>query len=314
MEEFLEGYTRCAVAAGTPADTFQFNLGTLAGLVPGVLSNPHKASGDFELFHRAMREPLDMYQWGNSFFAPMIEFDNSHLEGLENLEQIKGMLERGENVFLLANHQTEADPQVISLLLERAGYGCVAEKVINVAGHRVTTDPMAVPFSMGRNLFCIYSKKYMENPPEDKPAKQNHNMRTLKKMAELLAQPEGQIIWVAPSGGRDRPDPATGDFVVAPFDPKSVGVFRLMAAKTRKVCKTHFFPFAMWTNKLMPPPDTVQKDLGERRVAERGPVSIAVCNEVDGEGLDMQQFAAAVEASVKAGYAKLDAQQKAQAK
>jgi glycerol-3-phosphate O-acyltransferase len=45
---------------------------------------------------------------------------------------------------------------------------------------------MAVPFSMGRNLFCIYSKKYMENPPEQKPAKQMHNMRTLKKMADML--------------------------------------------------------------------------------------------------------------------------------
>jgi hypothetical protein len=25
------------------------------------------------------------------------------------------------------------------------------------------------------------------------------------------SSPEGQIIWVAPSGGRDRPDPATGE-------------------------------------------------------------------------------------------------------
>jgi hypothetical protein len=36
--------------------------------------------------------------------------------------------------------QTEADPQVISLLLERAGYGDVAEKVINVAGHRCALE------------------------------------------------------------------------------------------------------------------------------------------------------------------------------
>jgi hypothetical protein len=33
----------------------------------------------------------------------------------------------------------------------------------------------------------------------------------------------------------------------------------------QKKSKTHFFPFAMWTNKLMPPPNTVQNDLGERR-------------------------------------------------
>jgi hypothetical protein len=34
------------------------------------------------------------------------------------------------------NMQTEADPQVISLLMERAGYGDIASTVINVAGHR----------------------------------------------------------------------------------------------------------------------------------------------------------------------------------
>lgn len=49
--------------------------------------------------------------------------------------------------------QTEADPQVISLLMEREGYGDMASRLINVAGHRVTTDPLAIPFSMGRNLF-----------------------------------------------------------------------------------------------------------------------------------------------------------------
>lgn len=66
---------------------------------------------------------------------------------------------------------------------------------------------------------------------------------------------------MAPSGGRDRPDPETGKFVVSPYDPKSVEVFRLMAAKAsgkdRNGPVTHFFPFAMWTNKLVPPPDQV---------------------------------------------------------
>lgn len=67
---------------------------------------------------------------------------------------------------------------------------------------------------------------------------------------------------MAPSGGRDRPDPETGKFVVSPYDPKSVEVFRLMAAKAKgrdgKGPPTHFFPFTMWTNKLVPPPDKVR--------------------------------------------------------
>jgi glycerol-3-phosphate O-acyltransferase len=43
-----------------------------------------------------------------------------------------------------------------------------AEDTIFVAGDRVTTDLLAQPFSMGRNLLCIFSKKHIENPPEQK--------------------------------------------------------------------------------------------------------------------------------------------------
>ena len=53
--------------------------------------------------------------------------------------------------------QTEADPQVISLLMEREGYGKLASGLVDVAGHRVTTDPLAIPFSMGRNLLWLGS-------------------------------------------------------------------------------------------------------------------------------------------------------------
>jgi hypothetical protein len=41
-----------------------------------------------------------------------------------------------QSITWLYNMQTEADPQVISLLMERAGYGDIARTVINVAGHR----------------------------------------------------------------------------------------------------------------------------------------------------------------------------------
>ena len=34
---------------------------------------------------------------------------------------------------------------------------------------------MAMPFSMGRNLLCIYSKRHLGHPPEQRAAKQKHN-------------------------------------------------------------------------------------------------------------------------------------------
>ncbi|CAM9568259.1 unnamed protein product [Chrysoparadoxa australica] len=304
LYEFLDGYTNSALKAGIKFDAFQYNIGSLMKFIPQQLSEPFK----FQLYHEAIREPFDMYEWGNSFFSPMVEFENSSLAGKENLEKIAQCIKDGDNVFLLSNHQTEADPQVISLLMEKEGYGELAEKLINVAGHRVTTDPLAIPFSMGRNLFCIYSKKYMETPPELKGEKQAHNVQTLKRMAGMMSE-GGQFIWVAPSGGRDRPDPDTGKFVVAPFDPKSVEVFRLMAAKASRGAnktKTRFFSFAMWTNRLVPPPDTVNKELGEKRTAERGPVSIYFGEEIASAGVDRATFAAAAEGATIRDYEKLN--------
>ena len=53
------------------------------------------------------------------------------------------------------------------------------QDMIMVAGHRVTTDVVAVPFSKARNLLCIYSKRHIDNPPEEKPKKMRHNAKTM---------------------------------------------------------------------------------------------------------------------------------------
>lgn len=68
---------------------------------------------------------------------------------------------------------------------------------------------MCKPFSMGRNLLCVYSKKHMEDDPEKKQAKMNSNRKTMVTMQRMLNE-GGKIIWVAPSGGRDRPKEASG--------------------------------------------------------------------------------------------------------
>ena len=59
---------------------------------------------------------------------------------------------------------------------------------IFVAGDRVQTDAIAVPFSMGRDLLCIYSKKHIENPPELKGEKSKHNRLVMKTMAKLFKE------------------------------------------------------------------------------------------------------------------------------
>ena len=90
----------------------------------------------------------------------------------------------------------------------------------------------------------------------------------------------GKCIWVAPSGGRDRPD-ADGVYTPAAFDPKSVEMFRLMSAKAADKT-THFFPVAMMTHRLFPPPKTLTPGaLGESRKAIRGSVNIAIGEPID---------------------------------
>jgi glycerol-3-phosphate O-acyltransferase len=189
-------------------------------------------------------------------------------------------LAQGENVILLANHQTEADPQAISIVLGQT-HPEMADKIIYVAGERVTTDPLAIPFSMGCNLLCIYSKRYIDHPPELKEQKLLHNKNTMDKMRRLLEE-GGKIIYVAPSGGRDRRN-AKGEIEVAQLDPSSIEMFYLMAKKAKT--PTHFYPLTLSTYELLPPPETVQKELGEPRFAKKSPIHLSF-----GKEFNMEKF------------------------
>jgi glycerol-3-phosphate O-acyltransferase len=196
--------------------------------------------------------------------------------GSEQLDLISSQLNQHENVIFFANHQTEPDPQAISLLLENS-YPKLAEDMIFVAGHRVVSDPLAVPLSMGRNLLCIYSKKHIEHPPEQKEDKLQYNQRTMKRMTQLLME-GGKCIYVAPSGGRDRPGPS-GKVEIAPFDPQSIEMFWLMAQQSE--CPTHFYPLALSTYDLLPPPNSIKKEIGEKRHAQCTPIHLAFGSEID---------------------------------
>ena len=57
-----------------------------------------------------------------------------------------------------------------------------------MAGDRVTTDLLAMPFSMGRNLLCIFSKKHVDNPPELKSQKTRHNRNVMKTMGKMFSE------------------------------------------------------------------------------------------------------------------------------
>jgi glycerol-3-phosphate O-acyltransferase len=145
-----------------------------------------KSPFQFQSFHQAVRSPFDYYKWGNEFLRPLIIKEKSRVFGEQNIRRIEELTSstnnnnKDHNIILFSNHQTEADPQVISLLLEEIGLSSLAERIVFLAGHKVTSDPVAVPFSMGRNLICIHSKKHIKNPPEEFQTKTAQNLDSMR--------------------------------------------------------------------------------------------------------------------------------------
>lgn len=228
-------------------------------------------------------ENTDFYAAGCDFFRPSMDLEKSLILGVDNMAKALEQLKKGENVVFLANHQSEADPQVVSCLFEKAGkeYGDLASHITYVAGHKVTTDPLAIPFSMGRNLLCIHSKKHIDADPETKPAKSKQNMAAMNEMLQGMKD-GGMAIWVAPSGGRDRRIVSNGKIPIASFDQKTVDMFRLMGNKSKRA--THFYPMSMVSYDLCPPPDFVEAGVGEKRNVRFTPVGIKVMDEVPNVG------------------------------
>lgn len=279
LRKFYESYAKAALENGYLMEEIEPWLLQLLHFTVKQISHPYR----FEPYHKRVVAPFDYYKFGLDFIRPLIDTKRSKVLGSKIFDLVSQQLAKRENVIFLANHQIEPDPQVISLLLEPT-HPRLAEEMIFVAGHRVIIDPLAVPFSLGRNLLCIYSKKHLEHPPEQKAEKLIHNQRTMKKMVQLLRE-GGKCIYVAPSGGRDRPD-EMATLRPAKFDPQSIDMFLLMA-KQAKTC-THFYPMTLATYHILPPPNTVEKEVGEKREAKSGPVFMHLDQEVDLEAIVLE--------------------------
>jgi glycerol-3-phosphate O-acyltransferase len=272
VREFFAAYRAALTAAGLDAAGFDDRLCGVVDQLAEQLDSPFT----FEPYHKSIRTPFDYYRFGVEFLRPLVDKARSSVHGGFHLDRAVAQLAARENVIFLANHQTEGDPQAISLLLEDS-HPAIAQEMIFVAGERVTTDPLAVPFSMGRNLLCIYSKRYIDHPPERRAVKQLHNQKTMERMGELLNR-GGTCIYAAPSGGRDRAN-ADGVVQVAPFDPPSVEMYYLMARRAGR--PSHFYPMALGTYDFLPPPASIQVELGEPRRIKRTGIHLAVGAQVD---------------------------------
>ena len=269
--DFYQNYSAAVLGAGGSEATVTAVMAAIADRVLNQFSDPYT----FPSRHERMTAPYNYYEFGQAYVRELVDFSKSLVGHADRFARVAAQLAAGDNVVLLANHQTEADPAVWALLLEGAFPG-LATDVAYVAGDRVVTDPLCKPFSMGRNLFCVHSKKYMDVEPELKEEKQKTNRRTVSALSKALGA-GGALLWIAPSGGRDRPSEA-GEWRPAPFDPAAVELMRQLSAKAAP--PGHLWPLAMHSGPMMPPPPAVQKELGERRLTNHVGVGIALGEEL----------------------------------
>ncbi|XP_068634237.1 glycerol-3-phosphate acyltransferase ATS12, chloroplastic-like isoform X2 [Aristolochia californica] len=248
MEEVYRNYRNAVLQSGHP-EARELILSNMAVTFDRILLDVEDPFV-FPPHHKAIREPFDYFMFGQKYIRPLLDFRKSYIGNVVLFNEIEEKLQQGHNIILISNHQTEADPAVIALLLEKT-HPNIAEKMTFVAGDRVVTDPVCKPFSMGRNLICVYSKKHMYDNPKLTEMKTRANTRSLKEMA-LLLRSGSQIIWIAPSGGRDRADPTTGEWFPAPFDASAVDNLRRLSYHSG--VPGHVYPLALLCYDIMPPP------------------------------------------------------------
>lgn len=198
----------------------------------------------------------DFYKWSLDFWSPLIDKEKSQFLGIENMKKIVKWKEEGHNIFLIGNHHIEADANIIRYFFKIHGYENISKEIIFIGGHKIRVDPLSKPFTASANILCVYSKKYIENPPHLKEEKIAFNIKSLSVLQNLLNE-GNKIIWFTPSGGRDRKSP-DGTIKISPFDPKIIQTFYVFAKRTK--LKMHFVGLALNTYNLCQPPDTIDVD------------------------------------------------------
>lgn len=276
FEDFYNNYKQTVLNSDAP-DASPELVARVMGSIADRTFNQFLDPYTFPSYHTRLLEPYDYYKFGQNYVRTLINFNKSVVGHLERFQKVQEQLDAGDNVVLLANHQTEADPGVWALLLEKK-LPHLATEIIYVAGDRVVADPLCKPFSMGRNLFCVHSRKRMDDIPELKSEKMATNRRTLGAMVKEMSK-GGKLVWIAPSGGRDRPDPQSGDWLPHRYDPGAVELMRTMMAKSKR--PGHLWPMAMYSWEVMPPPAGLEKNLGERRLTGHAGTGISLAEELD---------------------------------
>ena len=96
---------------------------------------------------------------------------------------------------------------------------------------------------------------------------------------QRLLKKGGIIVGSRRQGGRDRRGP-DGNITPDKFDPAAIEMLRKLGTK-KGAAKTHYYPLAMATYDIMPPPVAKEKSIGEERIVNFTGAGLSLGEELD---------------------------------
>jgi len=165
----------------------------------------------------------NVFQEGDADILPLLDemvesltLPGSRLDGLENLEDLLAKAESGKSCLLLAEHYSNMDLSIISIMARKAGGrgNDIDKALVAIAGMKLNEDnPVVAAFASAHTRIVICPSRSLQDldPEKDKAelARSNGINRAAMK-ALIRSKHKGRLILVFPSGTRYRAwDPET---------------------------------------------------------------------------------------------------------
>ena len=109
--DFYANYRAAVLGAGRSEGDVAAVMCAIADRVLNQFRDPYT----FPSAHTRITAPYDYYAFGQAYVRNLVDYSTSLVGHIERFDRIERQLAAGENVVLLANHQTEADPAVWAL-------------------------------------------------------------------------------------------------------------------------------------------------------------------------------------------------------
>lgn len=132
FQDFYNNYKQTVLNSDAP-DASPELVARVMGSIADRTFNQFLDPYTFPSYHTRLLEPYNYYKFGQTYVRTLINFNKSVVGHLDRFQQVQEQLDAGDNVVLLANHQTEADPGVWALLLEKV-LPRLATEIVYVAG------------------------------------------------------------------------------------------------------------------------------------------------------------------------------------